>query len=89
MIKHHSNYIISKTGIIENLYRGYMKGLDEVSYQEKDLLFDLDPLFRKNTVENPVDIIDSINELIKYNSAQESDVDPIKDALDIAFSSFE
>lgn len=86
MIKHHSNYIISKTSIIENLYRGYMKGLDEVSYQEKDLLFDLDPLFRKNTVENPVDIIDSINELIKYNSAQESDVDPVKDALDIVFS---
>ena len=86
-IKKNKEYILSKAHLIESLYKEYIILLDNVSREEKTL-FEIDPMFNDKDIISPTDIIDAINELIKYYSAYKcasSNIDSIKDALNIVF----
>lgn len=86
IIKDKKEYIKSKAGIIIDIYSKYIISLDDVSRSEHN---SLDLMYKYNTVDKPIDIIDAINDLIKYQSilcSQEDNMDPIDSALAMVFS---
>jgi hypothetical protein len=86
-IKEGTDYLITKSSFLEGLYRVYIIKLDDVSREQKDLLeMDMDNV-HENIVK-PTDIIDTINDLIKYQSLMltvDRVSDPIADALYMTF----
>ena len=79
-------YVLSKAGLIGGLYREYVGRLDDVSREQKDML---SISFEYNGREKPTDIIDAINDIIKYQSVLSRMIvytNPVEEALDIVFS---
>ena len=86
-IKKGIEYLISMTSIMERLYREYVGQLDAASREQKDLL-ELSMEGLDIEIINPTDIIDTINDLIKYQSillTVNRDSDPVADALYMVF----
>ena len=83
-IKDDTKYIVQHASLLEGLYEEYMGRLDDMSRQEQDLI-DIGMKFKGN---NPMDIIDTINRLIKNHSilaSAKDGGDPIEDALSLVF----